>query len=132
MLTSFLSLPGRKYACKQPLNVWKPGQHLLKFKHHGLIYPLKVRYDIRMQTQTEIGWLENEKYKRNATIRQKIEDIKIFSSKIKLEKLQEHLIIWRKADSILRLRKPKDIYGPIKVYTLKGPFGNSPALQQFC
>ena len=90
---SFLSLPGRKYACKQPLNVWKPGHHLLKFNHHGL----KVSYDIRMQTQTAISWLENEKYKRNATIRQKIEEIKIFSSKIKLEKLWEHLIIWRKA-----------------------------------
>jgi hypothetical protein len=40
-----------------------------------------------MQTRTAISWLENEKYKRNATIRQKIEEIKIFSSKIKLEKL---------------------------------------------
>jgi hypothetical protein len=82
---SFLSLPGRKYACKQPLNVWKPGQHLLKFKHHGLIYPLKVSYDIRMQTQTAIGWLENEKYKRNATIRQKIEDIKNSAQKLNLK-----------------------------------------------
>jgi len=115
MLNSFLSLPGRKYACKQLLNVWKPGQHLLKFNHHGLIYPLKVSYDIRMQTRTAISWLENEKYKRNATIRQKIEEIKIFSSKIKLEKLWEHLIIGEKHSILLGLWKPKDIYGPIKV-----------------